>query len=129
MSKTILFASIIIAVMVTGIIASEFVEAAPKNSGTSIQKAINLQPVAGRNLVVNVVDSGTSLLFHGDELCQLLLQNDPRTNTVYIEFATITTVLDQVDCGQPSAGTSGVGTEIIGGEYSEVDLGVNSFAS
>ena len=111
MNKSIFFGGIIAAVLVTGIIASEFVEAAPKNQDTTIQKTIDLQPVGGRNLVVNVVDSGTSFLYYGAELCQLLLQNDPRLNTVYIEFATTTTVLDQEDCGQPSAAINLVGTQ------------------
>jgi len=57
------------------------------------------------------VNSGTSLLFYGSQLCQISLQNDPRLNTVYIEFATTTTVLDLGSCGQPSAAINLVGTQ------------------
>jgi len=113
MNKTIAILGIVGAFVIGTLLSVDIATAVKPTTETTetIQKTIDLQPVAGRNLEVNVVDSGTSLLFYGEQLCQLLLQNDPRLNTVYIEFATTTTVLDQGACGQPSASINLVGAQ------------------
>ena len=111
MNKTILFGAVITAVLVTGIVSSEFVEGAPKNQGTSTPKTLDLQPVAGRTIIIDVLNSGTSFLYYGTELCQFDARESTQLNTYYIEFATETTVLDQGACGQPSIAINLVGSQ------------------
>ena len=74
-------------------------------------ETVPLQPVAGRNLEFVAANSGVSLLYYGEELCQINPQNGALTNAIYIEFAGTTTVLHQGECPSSSFKINLVGNQ------------------
>jgi len=70
--------------------------------GQDATVGLNLKPIAGRNIEIDVTVDGTNFLFYGPELCQVDWRGTTAVTIAYIEFATTTTVLDQGACGSPS---------------------------
>ena len=130
MKKASLILAISASFIVGTLVAGNLVFAAPADSQNELLSAIlqevqaltglvedqgpetvPLQPIAGRNVIIDIPITGASLLFYGPELCQISIQGGNSPNTVYIEFTTTTTVFDEEDCGDPAASINLVGNQ------------------